>query len=127
MTGSAPASRAALQNPRWTMQYGVDDGEDRGVGADSEREREDRGGGERGGPSQHPERIPHVLQDALEARFPVGIANVVFDRGVAAVFQPGGAARLFQRHARLQLRFDRLVEVAADLLVEFLILPFTAE
>ena len=42
----------------------VDDREDGGVGADPERERQDRGGGTDARPSEKPEREPEILQHA---------------------------------------------------------------
>ena len=49
-------------------QHAAHDAEDRGVGADAEREREDDDGGERGAVAQRAQRVRDVGGDALEPR-----------------------------------------------------------
>ena len=47
-------------------QHAADDAEDRRVGADAERQREDDDGGEAGAVSQRAQRVPEIGRDALE-------------------------------------------------------------
>jgi hypothetical protein len=46
-------------------QDGVDDGKDRGVGADTERQRRHGGGREAAVLAEHPERVSHVLEEGF--------------------------------------------------------------
>jgi hypothetical protein len=50
---------------QWTQQDGVDDAEDGRVGADPERQRQQRRGGEAGSPGQRADRVPQVLHQVL--------------------------------------------------------------
>ena len=50
-----------LRHRQRAQQYRIDQGENRGIGADSERQRQDGRGGEAGIPAQHPRRIHEVL------------------------------------------------------------------
>ena len=49
------------------QQHAADDAEDRGVGADAERERDDDGGGEAFGAQERAQADAHVLHEAAAA------------------------------------------------------------
>jgi hypothetical protein len=52
------------------QENGMDDAENRGVGTDAKRKREQRRNGERRRSAERPDRIPDVLADRLEPSEP---------------------------------------------------------
>ena len=69
MAARRRAARAlGIVNRQRPEQETVDDGEDRRVGADTERERRDDHDGERALPGEEPERVTDVAADVVEER-----------------------------------------------------------
>ena len=58
---------------------GVDDREDRGVGADAERQRRHRRGGEAPALPEHPQRLPQVLEEAFNHGGPNYVSGLPVD------------------------------------------------
>src|SRR6516162_1236456 len=62
----------------------MDNRKDRGVGTDAEREGNERGGGEAGGPPEHADPIANVLPERVQERQTALIAPCVGDLRAAA-------------------------------------------
>jgi hypothetical protein len=77
----------------------VDEGEDGGVGADAEGEREQGDQGEAGALGERAEAEAGVLEEAVEGGFPAGGPDLMLDGVAAAYFGAGGAAGGFRIHA----------------------------
>ncbi len=105
------------------QQHGVDDGEDGGVGADAERQRDKRGGREPRGPPQHPEAVPDILRQRLEHREAALIAPRVGDLRLAAEIQSGGAARRRRVEAAGAVALFQHGEMEPQLLTELPLAP----
>ena len=88
----------------------VDQAEDRRVGADAERERQNRHRGEARRATQRPRGISHVLPRGFDDVLPADVTHMVFDRGSAAQLHPRGARGRLAAHARAHLVLDRHVE-----------------
>ncbi len=71
-----------------TQQDGVHDGEDRGVRADAERQREDGRGGEAGCAPQHAQAVADVLAERVEPRQAALIAPGLRGLRIPAEGQP---------------------------------------
>ena len=57
------------------QEHGVDDAEQRDVGANAQRERADDHGGERGLPGEKPERVANVASEVIEERTVTACTN----------------------------------------------------
>ena len=103
-------------------QHAADDAEDRGVGADAERERDHDGGGEALRAQQRAQTDAHVLHERLRHVVPAAVPDaahlVAHLRQVAELPQRVGA-RLLRRLAAIDALLDLDRQVAADFVVEF--------
>jgi hypothetical protein len=108
-----------------TQHDGVDNGEDRRIGADAQGEREDGDRGEGRRVAQGAGGVAQIAPQVLGGGFPADVAGVVFQRGETAHLGSGGARGLFTRQTGLHLLLDRRLEVPAQLGIE-LAVPFAA-
>ncbi len=106
-----------------THQHGADDAEDRGVGADAERQRDDDGGGQALGAPQRAHADAHFAAERGEGVEPAGVPDAphrfAHVRDVAELAQRGEARRLgiFAAidpllHAEREMAADFVVEIA---------------
>ena len=93
-------------------QHGVDQAEDRGVGADPEPERQQRHQRERGRPPQQPQGVAHVAAQFVEQPQADGFAAFLLTRFDAAELSERPPAGFGLRHA-LPPQF-RLIELEMD-------------
>ena len=110
---------AGIRDGKCAKPYGVDDLEDRGIGADSQRERQDRHEREPGIPTEQPQGVAQILFQPLDPRPSARFACDFLDREHVAKLAPGGGFRVRARLAALHSLAGRHGEVAAKLLVDF--------
>ncbi len=100
------------------QEDGVDHGEDGGVGADAERQRDQRRGGEAGRAPQHAEAVAQVLPQHLEKRQAALIAPGLGNLRVAAELEPRGAPRRGGIEAARSVTLLEHLEMEAQLLAQ---------
>ncbi len=105
----------------------VDDGEDRGGRADTEREGEDGDRGEAGALPQQPEPVAEVLEDVLEPRQAAPLADLLLDALDMAETPRGRIVRLAGWHAGGEVGLGLKVEVMPHLLGHLAVEGFLAE
>ena len=103
------------------QHHGIEHAEDRGCGANAERQREDAGRGETGGPPQAARGVSPVQPQAFDDRLPADIADAILDRVGDAELHPRRARRGFPGHAASHPLFDRPIEEVAEFGVELLL------
>ena len=107
-------------------QHAVDDAEDRAVGANAERERDDGDGREPGRPAQDANRVDEVLPqlaDVRTARHPpreplIDVDALALGAFVIAKLLHRAAARLVGRHALRDELADPHVEMKVELALD---------
>src|SRR5262249_39810044 len=105
----------------------VDDGEDRGIRADAERERQDRGGRVARALAERPPSVAHVLEHGLEEHRAARVAGLLLRLVDAAELDERRAPGLRGREAAAQALLGLPVEVEGELLLELALLPLRAE
>ena len=100
------------------QQHGVDDAEDGGIGADAERERQHRDGGEAGRAAQTSDRVPHVVSDVLQPPERSRVAMQVLRQRHAAHRAPRGQARLVRRQSAAAMLVFEQREMRRHLAIE---------
>ena len=105
----------------------VDDGEDRRVGADAQRERGDDHGGERALPGEEPERVANVAAEVIEKCAVTARTNAFFHPLDAPDLGEGEAASLGGRNAFLDPVRGGHLDERPDLVVELLLGAIPAE
>ncbi len=104
----------------------VHGGEDHGVGPDAERERHDRGDGERGRARERPEREAGV-GDEVRGPLPAARLPMLLARdGDAAERDERASPRLVRREAQADVLLGLLLEVETDLVVQLAVGNATA-
>ena len=99
----------------------VDQAEDRGVGANSEGERQ-RGHRRVAGRLPHrPQRIADVAAEVLDPTDPPGVAALLLDQRHVAELAEGSRARIRGREAGGEIELDLPLEMVAQLGVELLL------
>lgn len=96
----------------------VNDAENGSGGCDTERDGEDRGGGEPGGAAHEPDTVAEVLREDVEPAGAAGVAAFFLELGDATHGAKGGGAGFGRRQAGLPVALDLPIEVVAELLVE---------
>ena len=102
------------------QQDAVDDGEDGGVGADTEGQREQGDGGEAGCAAQTARGVAQVAAKAREPESAPHVARHLRDVGDVAELAPRGTLGVGPRLAARDAVGDRHLEVSANLLIELL-------
>jgi hypothetical protein len=102
-------------------QNGVGQAVDGGVRADAERECQDADSGESRAAAQHPRGITHVLHRRLDDADPARVATRFLRPVHAAEVASNDAPRLGGLHASRDKVLDLLLQVKAQLVVEFLL------
>jgi len=97
------------------QEQGVDQAEDRGVGADAERQRKRRDEREDRARYQHPGRVPQVTSEVFHMTGPAHIAAPFLDLGHTAESAQSGMAGLARGHARRDVLRDELIEMEGQL------------
>src|SRR5258708_4868011 len=97
----------------------VDQAEDRGVGADSERQRKNRHTGDDRSAAQDAQSKADVLQQRFDEGHPACIAMLFFKLFHSAEFQARPALGFLRWHTVLHELRDLFLEVKAQLLVHF--------
>ena len=64
-----------LRERQGTVEQGVDDGKDGGIGADADRQREDGGGRERRRRDECADRVAKILREVVDRAAPVFVAR----------------------------------------------------
>jgi hypothetical protein len=100
---------------------GIDDGENRGVGADAEGESEDSDDGEAGVAKQHAECVAKIACGFVQPTDDVYFASVFLEEGGIAEAFLRFVARLLGRHSCGDVVCGAHFEVRAQLFVEILI------
>ena len=100
------------------QHHRVDDAEDGGVGADAEREDDDRHRRERRRTPQGTSGIADVPPEVLDAGFPTGVACLFFHGIQTSDLEPRGPDRGVRRQTAPDLCVDGSIEVGTELLVE---------
>ena len=96
------------------QQHGVDDAEDRGIGADAERQGQQDDGGVGRVLSQVAERESDVLRHHVDRAHAPRLATVVLDQGDAAEVLTGRVARRVGRHPAGDERLGLELEMVAE-------------
>src|SRR5947207_1402264 len=93
LTWVSPPNSRRTRRSAWSRvkQNGVDDGEDRGVGADAERECKQRDASEAGVLAETAETVANILPKSFEEVNATRLAAVFLDLGVAAEFEANAA------------------------------------
>ena len=104
---SAIAISARLQH------YGIDDGEDCGVGADTKRERQNRSHGESWALAQRTQSVTQVLNPDVPKRLAPHVAYLLFHRSHVAEGAAGGVLGVFRSQAGILLFFPFKFQVGA--------------
>ncbi|MGB8592386.1 MAG: hypothetical protein WCC98_19330 [Candidatus Acidiferrales bacterium] len=89
----------------------MDDGEERGVGADPERQSENCDDGKAGVLAELPNTVAAIRHHRVEPIANPYFANLLLHLFDAAKFDPRGALRLLQRHARANVFVCQHLEV----------------
>ena len=97
------------------QQHAVHHRENGGVGADAEREREHRYGGEAGILAQHAQTIANIHEKVLKCGPLPDFAAALLDLEDVAKLPPGGEGRFFPRHAAGHQLIDFFRQVLFDL------------
>ena len=92
---STPCGRRLLQHDEAVgvgerhrlEQHRVDDREDRGIGADAERERRDRRGREATALPEHPKRLAQVFEEAFNHDRPNYLSSPVADDHIPGIHE----------------------------------------
>lgn len=100
-----------------TQDDGIDDAEDRGRGADAEREREYHGRREAWASPQPTPRVPDVPGHLLQEPCTPDLVAFLLEPEHAAETRPGGAIRLRLAHACLHVLPPDRFEVERHLLI----------
>jgi len=108
-------------------QDAIDRAEDRGVGADADAEREHRGDGERRRLAQRARRVAEVLEQRLDVRAALGVADALLHLLHAPRLDERGAPRVLGGHARPHLLLDEQLDEPPQLAVELPIVPVAPE
>ena len=96
----------------------IDDAKKSGIGANPDRQGEDRNRGKAGVTTHHPERVPHVLPELIEpVRNPHGASIFTSQRHVPE-FSERSEPRLFRRHPSLEVGLRLPLDVIANVRVE---------
>ncbi len=103
------------------QQHAVDHAEDRGVGADADRQREKGHGAERRAAPQRAQRVAEVARQAGEPRQPSLVAHGVQRLRDTAGPNPRRARSVVARATAALFVFGRQVEVQAELLFEIVV------
>ena len=104
-----------------THQHAADDAEDRGVGADAERERDDDGGGQALRAQQRSQADAHVLDERFAHVEPAAVpdaAHLVAQPRHVAELPQRAQPRLLRMFAAIDPLLDLERQVAADFVVE---------
>ena len=83
---------------KWAKEDGVDDAEERCVGADAESKGKDGDGGEPRGLSEEPEGVTRVLEERFEEREGLLLTQELLGLFQATEFEESVAAGLFRGH-----------------------------
>ena len=100
---------------------GIDEGEDRGVCADAEGERQDRDRAETRALPQGAQREPDILANAVEKREAARVPALLFPRLDRPHLAPGGVAGAGGSHAGGDVFVLEALQVIAQLRVELLL------
>ena len=95
----------------------IDDGEDRGVAADTEREREHDGGGEAGTLAQAARHVTHVAHQAVEPARRSDVVTLFLQPQHAAEPRLGGAAGIAGIHPAALVFARELIDVEGHLAI----------
>src|SRR5579864_805499 len=109
------------------QQDRVDDGEDRRVSADAQRERQDRHRGEAGTLPQYPHCIKKILKEILDAIHPSPIAAFLFPLFESIHGAESGMARLLGAQALGDMFLNLSLQVIPQFLIQFRLDPPSAE
>ncbi len=101
-----------------TEEDRVDEAEDGGVGADTERQREDRGERETGIAPQHAQRVADIPDERFDDGNPSLVADPFLGLFDTAELAERDAARIRLRQSAPQVIADTLVDVLPNLHVE---------
>ena len=104
-----------------TEAHGVEQLEDRGVGADAEGERKNGGGGKHRLLAQLPQRQAHVAGQVFDNRDAPGIATLFLALLDSTDGAQGRGTRVLSRHALCDVLVDLSIDVIAQLIVELVI------
>jgi hypothetical protein len=96
-------------------QYGADDGEERGGGADAERHDENGSEGEARGAGKSAEGVFEIAQDAFEKRDAVLLPELFMDAALGAEADAGVAIGFFRAEAAGDVFCAFLLDVLGDL------------
>jgi hypothetical protein len=109
------------------QQHVIDDTERRGRRADAEREREDDREARSSRSPQQAKAVPGVAEEVREPSRRRRVAGGFLDRLEAAGLDERGAPRLLRRPALRDLLVGELVDIGADLGVQFALGAAAAE
>jgi hypothetical protein len=113
-----------IRNGQRLHDHGIHQGEYRSCGADAQRQREDRGDGERGSLAQTPQGVAHVLKEGFEKRQSALIAILFPDRLHGAELEYGLASRFIGRKTGAEILRGLHGDMLFDLLAQaLLVLP----
>src|SRR5262249_13296634 len=96
----------------------VNDGEDGGVGSDTEAEHEDGREGECGALAQHAQGEPEILKKIFDGADAASVAGLLFSELDATEVSEGGAAGVFGRETGRGVLLCFSFEVVAEFVVE---------
>ena len=107
--------------------HGVDDAEHRGVGADAERQRDDRDGREARRSAQATRGIAHILPDGFHGALPATPAHLRLRRPDASDLDTRRSLGSLARHSGAHFFVDGQLQVVPQLVVELLLDRFPVE
>jgi hypothetical protein len=110
-----------------TQEHGVDDAEDRRVGADAEGQGQHRDGGEAGIFPQHANAETQIPREVLQHGQAAAVPHLLLDRFDAAELEQRVPARRFGRHACPQVVFHMEGEMALQLFGELAVPALAVE
>src|SRR4029077_1536198 len=108
-------------------QYGIDNGKNRGIRADTEGESQDGDGGEARAALQHAQRVAKIASGLVQPANDVFFASVFLEEGGIAEAFLRFVARFLGRHSSGNVVRGAHLEVRAHLVVEFLIQAFSPQ
>ena len=116
-----------ILNGQIAKEHGVDQGENRGVGANAEGENEDGDGSEARRFAQHPQGVAQVLNQGFKEMRALRFADFFLELLVAAELNSSTSLRLCTRNARALKIIGAILDVRAQLLFQFVLDQGTVE
>src|ERR1700691_1193508 len=101
------------------QQHSVDYREERGVRSNGKSKRQHSDSSKSRRPAQHAETVANILRQRFEKTHAPSVAAFFFNLLRCAEFQPRSPPRFLARHTRLHVLRNLLLEMKAQLVVQF--------